>query len=126
MYYIGKTRSPLSVILLSIVTCGIYAIYWYYATMEDINRLYDEQQMKSGMLLILSILCPPVIFYIYYMFDKCLKQVSVRENIEYDGGLILWLLLSLLAGVGWFVAIWQTQSTLNRIWMKREAFTQNL
>jgi Co/Zn/Cd efflux system component len=119
--YIGKTRSPVTVILLSIVTCGIYALFWYYVTMEDINRFYDERQMQSGMLLVLSIICAPVIFYVYFMLDKYMKQISRQEDVEYDGSMLLWLLLTLVVGVGWFVAIWQVQSTLNKIWAKREA-----
>jgi Na+-driven multidrug efflux pump len=121
--YIGKIRSPLTVILLSIVTCGIYMFFWYYVTMESINNLYDERPISSGMLLFFSIICPPVIFYLYYLFDKHLKEISNREDITYEGSMILWLLLTLVAGVGGIVMIWQTQSTLNQLWAKRSAWS---
>ena len=45
--YIGVRRNGLTVILLSIVTCGIYLFYWYYQAMEDINRASGEQRMNS-------------------------------------------------------------------------------
>ena len=34
---IGKVRSPLVVILLSIITFGIYAIYWHYEMFKETN-----------------------------------------------------------------------------------------
>lgn len=33
-----KQRSVATVIILSIVTCGIYALYWLYVTAEDLEN----------------------------------------------------------------------------------------
>ena len=34
----GTVRHPFLVYLLSMLTCGIYSIYWFFVTCEDINR----------------------------------------------------------------------------------------
>ena len=33
----GQVRSPVVVILLSIITLGIYALFWYYRVFEDLK-----------------------------------------------------------------------------------------
>jgi hypothetical protein len=34
-----KQRSPIAVVLLTLITCGIYGIVWYVQTKEEMNRL---------------------------------------------------------------------------------------
>ena len=34
---VGKIRSPVVVILLSLVTLGIYALYWQYASFKEMK-----------------------------------------------------------------------------------------
>ena len=34
----GEIRNPIMVLVLSLVTCGIYAIFWVIAACEDLNR----------------------------------------------------------------------------------------
>lgn len=117
--YIGKTRNPIVVILLSIVTCGIYMFYWYYTVMEDLNKASGEEKINSVLFLILGILCFPVMWYVLYKIDKGLAELSAREGIPYKENFILWLVLSLLAGVGTIIASYQITVAFNDIWARR-------
>ncbi|MCL2773693.1 MAG: DUF4234 domain-containing protein [Oscillospiraceae bacterium] len=54
--YIGKTRSPALVIVFTIITCGIYGIYWYYIIMDDLNNASGKEIINPVMFLILSII----------------------------------------------------------------------
>jgi|GEM_PF-5393889 len=45
---VGKVRDPWIVILLSIVTIGIYALYWQYATFKEMKD-YSGQGIGGGL-----------------------------------------------------------------------------
>jgi phosphotransferase system glucose/maltose/N-acetylglucosamine-specific IIC component len=119
MLYIGKKRDPIVVILLSIVTCGIYGIYWYYTAMVDLNGILGEERLNPVTFIILCIICPPVLYYVLYKIDSGLAQAAERERIYYKENFVLWLLLVLLLGIGVFVAIFQITGAYNRIWDNR-------
>jgi hypothetical protein len=53
---IGKVRSPLVVILLSIITFGIYAIYWHYEMFKETNE-FDDEGVTGIVGLLLTIIC---------------------------------------------------------------------
>src|ERR1700693_3519122 len=39
---VGKPRKPIVVLLLSIITLGIYAVYWYYASFKEMKDYYND------------------------------------------------------------------------------------
>lgn len=117
--YIGKTRSTVAVILLTLVTCGIYGLYWYYVIMEDLNKTMNRDYISSGLMLLLAIICFPVAWYILYKVDQGLVEVCAPEGVPYRENFILWLLLALVFGVGVFVAMVQITGAYNNLWAKR-------
>lgn len=117
--YIGKIREPVTVIILTVVTCGIYGLYWFYTMMQDMNGALGEERIQSTLFLVLSIVCAPVIWYVMYQLDKGTMEACAKEGVEYKENFILWLLLSFVLGVGTFVCIYQLQSAYNKIWEKR-------
>jgi hypothetical protein len=40
---VGKLRSPVAVILLSLVTLGIYSLYWQYASFKEMKAHAGER-----------------------------------------------------------------------------------
>ena len=118
--YIGVRRDGIVVLLLSIVTCGVYAYYWYYQAMEDINRATGEQRINSVGLLIGSILCFPIIFVVLYQIDRELARLSAIEGTYYKENFVMWLLLSIFVfGIGNWVAMFQICGAYNQIWDRR-------
>ena len=117
--YIGKTREPIVVILLSIITCGIYGLYWYYTIMDDLNKATGEERISPVMMLIVSIICFPFFWLILYKTDKGLAEISQNEGLRYKENFILWLLLTLVLGVGVIVAMYQITAAFNDLWAKR-------
>jgi hypothetical protein len=49
---VGKTRSPIAVVLLSIVTLGIYFLYWYYAINSEMRRYRPFIEVSPGIALL--------------------------------------------------------------------------
>jgi len=124
--YVGERREGWIILLLSIITCGIYSFYWLYVTMEDINKAAGEQRIDSTLLLIGSIFCAPVMWVALYKIDKNLQQLSQQHGTHYTDNFILWLLLTIFCGVGVIVAYFQASKGLNDIWDKRQGVTPML
>lgn len=118
--YIGMRREPVTVVLLSIVTCGIYAYYWLYVTMEDINNVSERPVIDNPVLyLLLSIFCFPFLWVVWYKIDKELAVLAREEDIYYRENFALWLIFTFFFGVGMFVAETQIQGALNQIYERR-------
>src|SRR6266516_6805973 len=50
---IGEPRNPTTVALLSLVTCGIYALYWAYLTFEELKQ-HNGEGLGGGLGALLS------------------------------------------------------------------------
>ena len=60
-----KKRNIAVCIILSIVTCGIYGLYWLYQLTEDTNALTgDANATSGGMVILLSIVTCSI--YLWY------------------------------------------------------------
>ena len=56
-------------VILSIVTCGIYGLYWFVVLSEDVNTLTDDHSTSGATALILSIVTCGIfgIYWIYWV-----------------------------------------------------------
>lgn len=86
-----KKRSIASLIILSIITCGIYALYWFVVTTDDIENALgsksDGSCKSGGLALLLSIVtCGIYTFYWYYKeaerIDVLNKERGLRGSTE--------------------------------------------
>ena len=99
-------------ILLSIVTCGIYAYYIIYKMAQDVNQMCAEDGDSVGglgMYILLSIVtCGFYSFYWLYKIQNRLQANGPRYGVpiqENGTTVLVWLILgSLLCGIGSFVA----------------------
>lgn len=118
----GGYRAPISqrsipvCIILSIVTCGIYALYWLYCLAEDLNAVsQDGDNTSGGMVVLLSIVtCSIYQLYWFYKAGGKVNDVRFRTGEREDGSLgILYLLLGFF-GLS-LVAYALIQNELNRV-----------
>lgn len=77
-----KERSVVSVLLLTIFTCGIYGIYWTYVMTEDLNEREPEDPLMNYILSILLSIITCGIYGIYwlYKFYKKIDSVTGEDN----------------------------------------------
>jgi lipopolysaccharide export system protein LptC len=109
-----KTREPLIVILLSIVTCGIYGIVWMFMMNNEIKQLSPNRNNDVDTIwLVLGILCGFIYYYVWYKWDKQLADITAYKNIRYNSNFVLWIILSVFVGIGFFVMLFQVQDTMN-------------
>ena len=100
-------------IILSVVTCGIYSIYWFIVMTDDINKLSDKKETSGGMAFLFSLLtCGIYTFYWNYKMGKQLYDAGKRHGRDISDNSILYLILSLL-GLG-IVSYCLLQSDLNK------------
>lgn len=111
-----KERSIPLYLILSIVTCGLFSLYWYVMLVDDLNIACDERDDTSGiMVLILSIVtCGIYGLYWFYKAGNKVGRVQQRYHGYYDSNLgILYLIISLV-GLG-IVNYALIQNELNKI-----------
>lgn len=113
----GVERNPVTVIILSIVTCGIYSIYWLYMITKEINAALGEERINFVLYFLVGILCFPLIFLGMYKIDEALVQLQARIGLQGKSNFVLWIILSFV-GVGTFIMIYQVQEALNELWIK--------
>lgn len=62
-------NEPIVVLLLGLVTCGLYLIYWNIKTAQVINAV-AEKEVISQPIAIFAGCCIPVNLYFYYLAGK--------------------------------------------------------
>jgi hypothetical protein len=108
---VGKIRSSLAVILLTIVTLGIYGLYWQYASFKELKQ-YSGEGIGGGLGLVLAIFISIVnIFLLPMEVGQLYKREGRPEPVSALTG--LWILLPL---VGWFIWLVKVQGRLNDFW----------
>lgn len=108
-----KKRNPALCVILSIITFGIYAIYWFIKINDDANKLANPPKKTSGGVAFLLTLITCGIYGIYwaYKMGKQLDSALERRGMPAKNGAVLYLILSVV-GLG-FVAWILMQNTIN-------------
>ncbi len=113
--FVGQKQDPVKVLILSIVTCGIYMLIWLHKVGEEVNQALGKEAVKTNLVWI-SLLCPFLILYYLYTLDQALGELGAQRNVAWNSNFLMWILLSLLAGIGTYVAEFQIQTFLNQVW----------
>ena len=84
MQPLKQDRNFILVILLSIITCGIYGIYYWYKFTEDLNTLGrgDGQESPNYIIVLLlsSITCGIYAFFWYYKQGNRMQAIGQRNG----------------------------------------------
>ena len=88
-------RSIPEVIILSLVTCGIYYLYWIYAFSNDIKTYLDDETINPGVELLLTIVtCGIYGIYWMYKFGKLICTCQEKAGIQVEDNSIVYLILA--------------------------------
>ena len=116
----AKTRHPVAVAILPIVTIGIYLVYWWYQVnreMADLGRAKGTKDLGENPLLSTlalfpgSLLIVPGLWTTVTTFRRIQKAQDTTGSSPINGwlGLVLYLVIS--------PALWAyMQSGLNKVW----------
>ena len=102
-------------IVLSIVTCGIYGLYWIYTLTEDSNMASGEAGTSGGMVILLSIItCGIYEWYWLYKLGEKINIAKAKSGLPSDSNAgIIYIVLAVF-GLG-IVAYALAQSELNKV-----------
>lgn len=111
---VGKVRSTLVVILLSLVTCGLYALYWFYATSAEMKR-HTGQGLGGVLSLLIAFFIQPVAAFITAQEVGQLheRQGRVAPVTALTG---LWYFPGCFIVIGPLVWFIKTNGALNDYW----------
>jgi uncharacterized membrane protein YidH (DUF202 family) len=109
-------RDPLVVLLLSFITLGIYALYWYYKVNEEIQRYTGDMTIspvRSLMAVLFGwiIIVPPFIAVWNTANHVVAMERGVEIQQELSPAIAIVLLLVIAVALGLYV-----QEHLNRVW----------
>ena len=106
---------PLAVIL-SLVTCGLYGIYWIYTLTEDAHAAAGERTTASGGMVILFSLITCGIYSLYWLYKmgETIIMAKQKRGMAVDTNLPIIYLVLALFGLG-IVSYALMQNALNDI-----------
>lgn len=111
-----KERNIALCIVFSIITCGIYGIYWFIMLTNEIVEVSEGKEYNtSGALAFVFTLitCGIYGYYWYYKMGKSLYATNKDKGIESDDSSLVYLILGIF-GLG-IVSYCLMQSELNRL-----------
>jgi Domain of unknown function (DUF4234) len=113
---LGRPRSAGVVILLTIVTLGIWTWVWSFQNAREM-KAYRGQGLGGGLTLLLAILVFPVVWFtLAWEMEKLYEEASERPPITAIWG--LWFLLPIIGNFVWYLRM---QRSLNEFWTARGA-----
>jgi len=113
---IGKPRGVLFVILVTIVTLGIYHLYWVFKVFDELKQ-HTAEGIGGILALVIAIVIAPVNYFVLPSEIGKMYRGDGR-GAPMTGWTGLWILLPI---VGWFVWIVKVQRALNRYWESKAA-----
>jgi len=104
------------VVVLWLITFGIYGLYWQYSTFKEMNE-YSGQGVGGVLGLILAVL---IAIVNVFLIPAEIGSLYSRENrlAPVTGITGLWIFLPI---AGWFVWVVKSQRALNRYWQDHGA-----
>ena len=113
--YRGNMRSPVLVLVFSLITCGIYHLYWIYKLSQETQEFTGKSTVSPVAELLLSMFTCGI-YYVYwnYKYGKVIAECHSLAGLPPEDNSILYLILSIF-GLGLVNALIM-QSSINRVW----------
>jgi hypothetical protein len=107
----GRPRGVVFVIVMSIVTLGVYHLYWVYKVFAEMKR-HTGEGIGGVLGLVIAVVINPVNFFVMPSEVGKMYRGDGR-TVPMTGWTGLWVLLPI---IGWFVWTVKVQRALNRFW----------
>ena len=107
-----KKRNIALCVILTIVTLGLFGLYWFVKINNDVNELANPEKKTSGVaaLLLTIITCNIYGFYWAYKMGGLLDKAQTDRGLPAQNRAVVYLILELvIAPVGWILM----QNTIN-------------
>ena len=106
-----KVREPAAVVIFSIITLGIYFLYWTYQVFRELKE-HTGEGIGPIIALVIGIVISPVNWFVLPSEIGNMYAASGKEK-PVSGPTGFWNLIPL---VGWIIWVVKVQNALNRAW----------
>lgn len=115
LYAVGEKRDPIMVLLLSIVTCGIYLYYEIFKVSSELKDALGRQDVNPTLDIVLSIVtCGLYFIYLAYRYPQLILELQDRAGQPRNDISMVSIILA-VCGLG-IVSIFMIQTELNKVW----------
>ncbi len=106
-------------LLLLIVSCGLYSIWWYYKN----NTLLKDRLNKniSPILRTIGFILPVIRWFMFYILIHNYEKTLKEENIESYSSILNTLVYIFIPVIGPVWALCNIQESINNLWYKKQA-----
>ena len=93
-----KERNIAISIILTIITCGIYGIYWFIVLTDDVKQLSQDDDAASGGIAFILTLITCGIYGIYwaYKMGKLIEKAQNNKGLPAKDNSVLYLVLEII------------------------------
>jgi hypothetical protein len=119
----AKVRNPLGVVGLSLITLGIYGIFWWYFVNREMRDLGRARNVDLGQkpansvwaITLGALIIVPAIVTLWTTSGRIEASQAAVGLEQRASGPLIFVLLLLIGPVGW----WYAQSELNKVWERQ-------
>lgn len=109
-----KKRSIVTAVILTIITCGIYGLYWFVQLNDDSNKLSGESGQSGITVLLLSLITCGIYFFIWsHKRGEIIDRWNASNGLPGSNNSVTYLILSIF-GLG-IVTYCLLQNELNKV-----------
>jgi hypothetical protein len=107
-------RSVGMAVVLSLITCGIYGIYWFIVLTNEVGKLSGDHTFTGGKHFLLSLVTCGIWSYVWsYQIGKQVGAAQHQRGLMVSDNSVLYLILTFF-GLG-IVAYALAQSDVNKL-----------
>lgn len=109
-----QQRSVGLAIVLTLVTCGLYSIYWFIVMTNDVSKLSGDSSFTGGKHFLLSLVTCGIWSLVWsYQIGKLVEEAQKQRGLPASDNSILYLVLTFFGlGVVTFALV---QSDVNKM-----------
>ncbi len=109
---VGQRSIPLYIIL-SLLTCGLFQIYWFVTLAGDIRTLREAPEPRGVFDYIIGLLtCGIYMLVCYYRYPKYIVEIQQKKGLEVNDISVLSLIVGIFFGL---VSLALIQNEVNNI-----------
>ena len=87
-------------IILTIVTCGIYGIFWFISLTDDVRVVSKDERLSGGKAFLFTLItCGIYGYYWAYLMGKALMKAKSENGLLADDNSMLYIILQIF-GLG--------------------------
>jgi len=100
-------------VILSVVTCGLFSIYWFVVLAGDIAKLRGTAEPKGVTDLIISILTCGIYYLVcFYRYSKFIVEIQEKRGVKVNDISTIALIMGLFVGL---VSLALIQNEVNKL-----------